>query len=79
MLWNMAAMPKELEVLCQRLPPEKVAEVVDFARFLLEKEFSGDEAWEKIIQDTRSRPKLDAFVSESQKEGPVESLDIHKL
>jgi hypothetical protein len=79
MLLPMAAMPVELEVLCQKLPPEKVAELVDFARFLYSKESGGDAAWEQIIQDARARPKLDAFVSESKEEGPVETLDIDKL
>jgi hypothetical protein len=59
------------------LPAEKAREVVDFARFL--KQQAGDAEWERILDASRSRPKLDAFVAEAMREGTAEPLTPDKL
>jgi hypothetical protein len=73
-----------------RLSPRRREEVLDFARFLLARdaaadapsaEEDGDAAWwgwERIINDPRPRPKLEAFVKASRAEGS-EPLDVHRL
>jgi hypothetical protein len=38
----------------------------------------GDQRWERIIDDERPRPKLDAFIKKARGEGS-ESLDLDKL
>jgi hypothetical protein len=68
----------EIVRVCENLPPEKQEEVVDFARFLLSRQESGDEAWERIIADPKPRPKLEAFCKASAEEGS-EPLDLSKL
>jgi hypothetical protein len=77
---------EELTQLCAALPAEKVAEVLDFARFLQsrptvpgeawqpEPEGPGDVEWERIIADPRPRPKLDAFMKAAFEESPSELL-----
>ena len=67
---------KELIEICEQLPEAKRIEVADFARFLLAQE--GDERWEQIIASAAPRPKLDAFLGESQKEKSV-PLDMDRL
>jgi len=67
---------EELILICETLPEDDRAEVADFARFLLAKH--EDDAWERTIADTRSRPKLDEFVREALAEGS-EPLDADKL
>ncbi|MEM7807524.1 MAG: hypothetical protein AAF561_05385 [Planctomycetota bacterium] len=67
----------------ERLSPRRREEVLDFARFLLQREEAaaeedGDAAWERIIADPRPRPKLDAFVEAALAEGD-EPLDPEKL
>jgi hypothetical protein len=61
---------------CAALPPQKQAEVADFARFLLARE--SDEAWERTLADTKPRPKLETFLRESAAEGE-EPLDPDRL
>jgi hypothetical protein len=73
----MTTAAKELVDLISRLPEEKAQEVVDFARFLTQQ--AGDAAWERILQGSRPRPKLDAFVAEALREGNSEPLDPGKL
>lgn len=73
----MTAAAKELVELLGELPEEKARAVVDFARFLHQQ--ADDAAWERIISDTRPRPKLDAFVAEALREGKSEPLDTNKL
>ena len=73
----MTVAAKELMELLGELPEEKAREVVDFARFLHQQ--ADDAAWEKIIGDTRPRPKLDAFVADALREGKAEPLDPSKL
>ncbi len=72
----MSAATLEILEVCQALSPEKQAEVVDFARFLLSR--SEDEKWERTLADTRPRPKLEAFLRESVAEGS-EPLDLDRL
>jgi hypothetical protein len=62
--------------ICEQLPEAKRAEVADFARSLLARE--GDERWEKIISETKPRPKLEAFLKESAGEGD-EPMDLKRL
>lgn len=66
----------EIAELCESLPPEKRDEVADFARFLLSRQ--QDERWEKIMAEDRSRPRLDAFLSESAAEVD-QPLDLGRL
>lgn len=73
----MTAVAKELAKIIDLLPEEKAREVVDFARFLQQQ--TDDVAWERIVADTRPRPKLDKFVAESLREGTAEPLDPSKL
>ena len=72
--------------LCERLPPARRAEVADFARSLLAREVGAagqgdpdeDAAWERIVDDPRPRPELDAFVQAALAEGS-EPLDPDTL
>ena len=73
----MTAVAKELAKIIETLPEEKAREVVDFARFLQQQ--ADDAAWERIIDDSRSRPKLDKFAAEALREGTAEPLDPSKL
>lgn len=66
----------EIADLCEVLPPEKREEVADFARFLIARQ--QDERWETLLADPRSRPCLDAFLSESAAEAD-EALDLKRL
>jgi hypothetical protein len=59
----MSSTAQELIGIVDGLPEDKAREVVDFARFLQQQ--AGDREWERIIGDTRPRPKLDAFVAEA--------------
>ena len=74
---RMTAVAKELVEIVGNLPEDKAREVVDFARFLQQQ--AGDRDWERILGDTRPRPKLDAFVADALREGPAEPLDPSKL
>ncbi|HEY3856914.1 MAG TPA: hypothetical protein VGO67_21220 [Verrucomicrobiae bacterium] len=65
----MTAVSKVLVEIVDALPEEKAQEVVDFARFLQHR--SGDLEWERIIDDARPRPKLDAFVDAALREGQL--------
>jgi hypothetical protein len=58
---------RELIEICEKLPEAKQIELVDFARFLLAQQ--GDERWEQIIAESKSRPKLQAFLKASRTEG----------
>ena len=73
----MTAVCKELVKIMDALPEERAREVVDFARFLQQR--TGDLEWERIANDPRSRPKLDAFVEAALREGSAEPLDPSKL
>jgi len=61
---------------CEALPPEKRAEVADFAHFLLARQ--QDEAWERTLSDSRRRPRLENFLRDSAAEGD-EPLDPARL
>ena len=74
---RVTAVAKELVEIVGNLPEDKAREVVDFARFLQQQ--AGDHEWERIIADSRPRPKLDAFVADALREGPAEPLDPSKL
>jgi hypothetical protein len=73
----MTAVVKELTEIIDSLPEAKAREVVDFARFLQQQ--SDDAAWERIVDDSRPRPKLDKFAAEALREGTAEPLDPSKL
>lgn len=73
----MTAVAKELVEIVGDLPEDKAREVVDFARFLQQQ--AGDRAWERIIEARPPSPKLDKFVAEALREGPVEPLDPARL
>ena len=61
---------------CEALPPEKQAELADFARFLLARQ--DDEAWEQRLASPQARPRLDSFLRESAAEKD-EPLDPSRL
>jgi hypothetical protein len=63
----MSTATEEILRACQALPPEKQAEVADFARFLLARQ--DDQAWERILAEEKRRPRLEAFLRESAAEG----------
>ena len=67
---------EEIIQVCNALPEDKQAELVDFARFLLARQ--DDEAWERLLTDPRPRPRLDAFLRDSAAEGD-EPLDPSRL
>lgn len=67
------------------LPAEKQSSVLDYVRFMkhqaqAEEEGAedGDAAWERIIADSRPRPKLEAFMKAAMAEGS-EPLDLARL
>lgn len=62
----MSTATAEIIHVCEVLPPEKQSEVIDFARFLLERE--DDARWERLLAEPQSRPRLDAFLRESAAE-----------
>jgi len=72
----MSTETQELVNICEQLPEAKRVEVADFARFLLAQQ--SDERWEQIIASPTSRPKLDAFLKESAREGS-EPMDLDRL
>ena len=72
----MSTATEEIIRVCEALPPEKQTEVADFARFLLARQ--SEEAWERIVADQKSRPRLEAFLRESATEGD-EPLDLNRL
>ncbi len=70
----------EIVRLCEALPEDKRLEVVDFARFLLDRAAHPDDLeWEHRLADTTARPKLEAFLQESAAEGGDEPLDLKRL
>lgn len=76
----MQTLTEELVQICDRLPERKVEELVDFARFLAQQgSLSGDAAWQRIIDDSTPRPKLDAFVSAALAEDPATPIDPTRL
>lgn len=66
----------ELVRICEALPVEKRQEVADFARFLLSRR--DDDAWEQLLNDPRPRPRLEAFLQESEADGD-EPMDENRL
>jgi hypothetical protein len=72
----MSKITAELIRACEALPPEKQAELTDFARFLLARQ--DDEAWEQRLASTQARPRLDKFLRESAAEKD-ERLDPQRL
>ena len=67
------------------LPPEKQSAVLDFVLFVKQRaehseevESEGDAAWERIINDPRPRPKLEAFIEQAAAEGS-EPMDFDRL
>ncbi len=66
----------EIIQVCESLPPDKQAELADFARFLLARH--EDEAWEQRIADPKARPRLDEFLRDSAAEAD-EPLDPSRL
>ena len=59
--------PDEITEIWEVLPTERRQLLADFARFLLEKE--NDDRWESMIADPNPRPRLNAFLRESSREG----------
>ena len=63
----MNSMAEELVRIWESLPEAQRNEVADFARFLAARQ--DDERWESLVAYPKPRPKLDAFLDESAKEG----------
>ncbi len=72
----MSTITAEIIQLCESLPPDKQAELADFAQFLLVRQ--EDEAWEQRISNSKAHPRLDAFLRESATEAD-EPLDPARL
>jgi hypothetical protein len=72
----MSSTTTELIQVCEALPPDKQAEVADFARYLLARQ--DDEAWEQRLAAPHTRPRLDSFLRASAAEGD-EPLDPNRL
>ena len=72
----MSTATAEIIHVCEALPPEKQSEVIDFARFLLARE--DDDRWERLLAETRPRPRFDAFLRESAAEADA-PLDPRRL
>jgi hypothetical protein len=70
------SLTEEIIEVCNVLPEDKQAELVDFARFLLTRQ--DDEAWERSIGHAQPRPRLESFLRESAAEGD-EPLDPKRL
>ena len=76
MNYLMSGATNEIIQVCEALPADKQAELVDFARFLLARQ--DDEAWEERLAYGKTRPRLDAFLRESAAEKD-EPLDPNRL
>ena len=75
----MSTATQEIIRLCEALPDNKRAEVIDFARFLLSRtEHPDDAAWETRIVDPKPRGKLSEFLRDTTVEGD-EPLDLSRL
>ncbi len=63
------------------LPAEKQSSVLDYVLFIKQQATveDGDAAWERIIADTRPRPKLIAYMEAAMAEGESEPLDLDRL
>ena len=72
----MSTQTEELIRICEALPDDKRTEVADFAQFLLDRQ--GDARWERILNDPRPLPKLEAFIEQAVQEGS-EPLDLDRL
>ena len=79
---------EEINRISQMLSPNKAAELLDFARLLVdrpdakESEVDGDAEWERIINDPRPRPKLEAVrqrIKQLMREGKTEELDLNRM
>jgi hypothetical protein len=75
----MSSTTTEIIQVCEALPPDKQAELADFARFLLAQQ--DDEAWEKRLDNPQARPRLDAFLKSARAEGdePLQFYDLDHL
>jgi hypothetical protein len=66
------------------LPRDKQSAVLDFVLFVKHRgdqaasTEDGDAAWERIITDSRPRPKLDAYLREMAAEGE-QPLDLDRM
>jgi hypothetical protein len=73
---HMTAITQEIVNICGALPDEQLAEVADFARFLLARQ--QDDAWEQRLHDPKPRPRLEQFLHDAASEGD-EPLDPSRL
>lgn len=72
----MSSTTAEIIQVCEALPPDKQAELADFARFLLARQ--DDAAWESRLTYPQARPRLDAFLRDAAASGD-EPLDPSRL
>ncbi len=73
----MSTETQEIVSICEALPDAKRSEVADFARFLLSRE--SDEEWERLLAASTPRPRLEAFLRDSAREGGEEPMEIDRL
>ena len=79
----------ELMEISRKLAPKKRQELLKYGRTLYAQSTkknpatmpveSGDAAWERIISDSKPRPKLRAFVERVLREEKAEPMDIKRL
>lgn len=79
----------EISKISESLPPRKASQLLQYARSLAapaksksKTEVDGDAEWERIINDSRPRPKLQAKLKEVDKliaEGKDEPMDFDRL
>jgi hypothetical protein len=76
------ALPKLAQTIAEEvatLPEDKQCSVMDYVMFMKQRvEENGDAAWERITNDPRPRPKLQAFMEAAMAEGS-EPLDLSKF
>ena len=76
----MSALAKEIAELVDSIPPDKAKTVVEFARFVAEKEDA--EAWARKLHDPKYATKLRAMADQALKDhatGQAEDLDPDKM
>jgi hypothetical protein len=66
----------EIINICHSLPEDRLAQLADFARYLLAQHV--DRTWERFLASTQRRPRLEHFLRRSALESD-EPLDRERL
>lgn len=75
------ALPKLVQTIAEEvatLPEDKQCSVMDYVMFMKQRVEDGDAAWERVVDDPRPRPRLQAFMKAALAEGS-EPLDVSKF